>query len=441
MRLIAASSLILLLAIGCNKDKPQGGGTATGSAGSAGSAATGSAGSAAAADPGGGALDIDSKDVLARTEVARESYVQHVLISWRDREAFYTASSGRIDPRAKERDQAAAAKLAQEVLAQLRAKPDSIGELIDKHSEDPLSRTGDPFRIEPGSGFPPGFVKLALRLKEGEAGIVTTDFGYHVTLRGPKPVPDPLASADILKREEETPPIYWQHIAIGWDQRPANTDPRAKARTKEAADTLAKELLAKARAKGADMAKLMKQYSEDPASKDNGRIEKTLDTSTDPAERLALRLKIDEVGMIRTALGWDIIKRVPPPPPPPPDKLESIAILKRKPETAMAKVKHILVGWADLNAGDDRAKTRTRAQLDKLVPEIIDRAKKGEPFESLMIAFSEDAPAAVRSGKAYDVTPDAPLAMPFVNLSLRLKVDEIGVVRTDFGLHIIKRVE
>jgi parvulin-like peptidyl-prolyl isomerase len=253
-------------------------------------------------------------------------------------------------------------------------------------------------------------------------------------------VPDPLESTDILKREQETPPIYWQHIVIGWDQRPANTDPRAHARTKEAADTLAKDLLAKVRAKG-DMAKLMKQHSEDAASKDTARVETSQGNSDDPVERLACRLKIDEAGLVRSPLGWHIVKRVPPPPPPPPDKLESLDILKRKPVTEQAKVKHILVGWAELNAGDARAKSRSRAQLEKLVPEIIGRAKKGEPFESLMIAFSEDSPAAVKSGNSYDVSPDASLVQPFIDLSLRLKVGEIGVVMTEFGLHIIKRVE
>jgi len=30
---------------------------------------------------------------------------------------------------------------------------------------------------------------------------------------------------------------------------------------------------------------------------------------------------------------------------------------------------------------------------------------------------------------------------PFKNLSLRLKPNEVGVVKTDFGIHIIQRVE
>jgi parvulin-like peptidyl-prolyl isomerase len=445
MRLLAACALLSLLAIGCNQDKKNAGGGSAGSAaavGSAGRAGPGSAGSAGSgsAAAAASATDIDSKDVLARTDVSREADVRHVLIGWREREPTYAATGVQIDPRAQARDQAAAAKLAQEVLAQLKAKPDAVGELIAKHSEDPTSKTGDPFRVQPGAGFPRPLIELSLRLKEQEAGIVATDYGYHVVLRVPKPVPDPLESADILKREEESPPIYWQQIAIGWDQRPANTDPRARGRTKEAADALAKELLAKVRAKG-DMAKLMKQYSEDPKSKDRARIEKTMGGSSDPVERLAARLKIDEAGLARSALGWYVVKRVAAPPPPPPDKLESLAILKRKQQAEEAKVKHILVGWDELNAGDERAKARTRAQIEKLVPEILERARKGEPFESLMIAFSEDTPEMVRSGKPYTVTPDASLTVPFIQLSLRLKVGEIGVVRTEYGLHIIKRIE
>jgi parvulin-like peptidyl-prolyl isomerase len=42
---------------------------------------------------------------------------------------------------------------------------------------------------------------------------------------------------------------------------------------------------------------------------------------------------------------------------------------------------------------------------------------------------------------SFDVDPTAQLVEPFKNLSLRLKKDEVGVVKTDFGIHIIKRVE
>ena len=425
MRILVTSILLLLLASGCNNDKAKGGGgSAAGGTGSAG-AGSGSAGGGDGSGSAGGTAaapgDVDSKDVLARTQVAREAHVRYALITWQGRERL------------------AAAKLAQDVLAQIRAKPDAIGALIEQHSEDPASKTGDPLRVEPGSPEPAPLVQLALRLTEGEAGIVTTDQGFHVVLRVGRPPADPLESTDILRRAEETPPVYRQQIVIGWDQRPANPDPRARARTKEAADALAKELLAKVRGK-VDMKQLMKEHSEDPRTKDSGRIETVHAGTTEPADRLALRMKVDEAGLVRSALGWHIVKRVPAPPVVP-DKLESHAILKRAPQADATKVKHILLGWDEVNAGDPRGKDRSRADLEKLVAEILAKAKQGEPFESLMTAHSEDLPEMVKSGKPYDVAPDAGLALPFVRLGLRLKVGELGVVRTPFGIHIVKRVE
>jgi parvulin-like peptidyl-prolyl isomerase len=53
---------------------------------------------------------------------------------------------------------------------------------------------------------------------------------------------------------------------------------------------------------------------------------------------------------------------------------------------------------------------------------------------------SED-PGSADSGEAYDVAPDAQLVIEFRQLGLRLDVNEVGVVESDFGYHIIKRVE
>ena len=54
--------------------------------------------------------------------------------------------------------------------------------------------------------------------------------------------------------------------------------------------------------------------------------------------------------------------------------------------------------------------------------------------------LAED-PGSARSGEGYDVTADANFVLPFKNLSLRLKLNEVGVVKSDYGIHIIKRVE
>ena len=67
-------------------------------------------------------------------------------------------------------------------------------------------------------------------------------------------------------------------------------------------------------------------------------------------------------------------------------------------------------------------------------------AKKGVTFEAVMAELSED-PGSAKNGQSYEVTPEAGLVKPFLIMSLRLNVGELGVVRTEFGMHIIKRVE
>lgn len=382
------------------------------------------------------ALDLDSTEILARTAVESPVMVKHVLIGWADLAAAY---HDHLDPRAAKRTQAEAAKLAQEVEAKLRDKPDSIDALIDAHSEDPGSLSKEPYVIATDDPFISEFKNLAQRLRLGEVGLVKTSFGYHVVVRVPPPPLDPLESADILARPGASGPVDVQHIVIGWKDLAAAKDPRAKTRTKAEADTLATATLEKAR-KGANMVELMKQVSEDPGSADSGKPY-TIDADSgivEPFKKLALRLTMGEVGMVKTLFGWHVIKRVPPAPP---DKLESTAILKRTEINDKVRVLHILLGWKEVHASDPRGEKRTRAELEKLVKATLARlAKKGTKFEALMAELSED-PGSAKTGEAYEVTPDAPMVKPFIALSVRLALDEIGVVKTEFGIHIIKRVE
>ena len=431
-------AILAVAVLGCQKaDSTTGNGSGSGSnKGSAGiklgSGQGSGQGSAAIKPPGPPAKDIDSKDILARTETATEVDVKHVLIGWADLAGSYGTH---MDPRAAKRTNDEAAALAQDIAAKLKADPKKIDDLIKESSEDPGSLSLNPYTIKADAPFVPEFKALGLRLKENEVGIVKTSFGYHVMVRVP---PDPLQSADILARpiEPGTDVVHVQHVLIGW--KGVGRDPRAAERTKADADKIATDTLAKIKA-GGDMPKLMKELSEDPGSKDNGRI---YDVSAkarmvEPFKNLSLRLKLGEAGLVKTQFGWHVIKRVPPPPP---DALESVDILARKPETEKAKVKHILLGWVDTHADDERGKKRTRAELEKLVKETVAKLKKGDAIEPIMASISED-PGSSKDGKSYDVSPDAQLVEPFKNLSLRLKKDEVGVVKTDFGIHIIKRVE
>jgi len=183
----------------------------------------------------------------------------------------------------------------------------------------------------------------------------------------------------------------------------------------------------------------MKEYSEDPGSKETGKAYE-VGTSTPmvpPFKNMSLRLKLGEVGLVKSAFGWHVMKRVPPPAP---DNLESADILGRAQVTPKAKVKHILLGWKDVHADDPRGKARDRATLEKLVKDTVAKLKGGSKIEPLMAELSED-PGSAKNGQSYDVTPDAGLVVPFKNLSLRLNVNEVGVVKTDFGIHIIQRTE
>ena len=116
-------------------------------------------------------------------------------------------------------------------------------------------------------------------------------------------------------------------------------------------------------------------------------------------------------------------------------------ILAREPVANSAQVKHILISWKDLEGGhDERAKQRTKAQAEALVKSLMTQIKAGADFDMLMKQHSED-PGSASGARAYPVSPDAQLVIEFKQLALRLNVNEVGVVQSDFGFHIMKRIE
>jgi parvulin-like peptidyl-prolyl isomerase len=390
---------------------------------------SGGSGSAAGSDADATVEDLDSKDILARTETASSVDVKHVLIAWK---------SIARDPRAKERTNAQAAALAREIYGKLKENPDQIDALVKQYSEDPGSLKGEPYTVEAETQFVPEFKNLSLRLKEKEVGIVKTNFGYHVIERVAPAPPDPAESSAILARPAEPGPSFVMHLIIGWKESPQPMP--SVTRTKAEADKLATDIIAKANA-GDDFGKLIQASSDEPGAKTKSaaplEITSDLRIPIKGLKELALRLKLNEAGMVKAPFGWFVLKRVAPPPP---DALESADILKRDPVTKKAKVKHILLGWAEVHAEDERGKKRSRAELEKLVKDTVAKLQKGDKIEPLMASLSED-PGSAKSGEGYDVTPEAGLVPPFKNLSLRLKVNEVGVVKTEFGIHIIQRVE
>lgn len=118
----------------------------------------------------------------------------------------------------------------------------------------------------------------------------------------------------------------------------------------------------------------------------------------------------------------------------------SADILAREPITNSAEVKHILVGWKDLEMKDARAMKRTKPEAEVEVKAILDKLQGGADFDAMMKEFSED-PGSASTARSYKVAPDAQLVIEFKQLGMRLKVGEVGVVESDFGFHIMKRVQ
>jgi hypothetical protein len=128
-------------------------------------------------------LDVDSADVLGRTDESAEVVVKHVLLGWSELADVY---QGRLDPRAQARSQRDAAQLATLVADRLRLNATLLDAMIDQYSEDPGRR--EDYTVTPDAPFVPEFKALALRLRESEVGIVKTKFGYHVIVRVPLPM-------------------------------------------------------------------------------------------------------------------------------------------------------------------------------------------------------------------------------------------------------------
>jgi parvulin-like peptidyl-prolyl isomerase len=114
-------------------------------------------------------------------------------------------------------------------------------------------------------------------------------------------------------------------------------------------------------------------------------------------------------------------------------------ILAREPVANTAQVKHILIGWKGTDQ-DPRADKRTKAEAEGVVKGLLAQIKSGTDFDALMKQYSED-PGSASMAKAYTVSPDASLVIEFKQLGLRLQLNEVGVVESEYGFHIMKRVE
>ncbi|MCK8480497.1 peptidylprolyl isomerase [Psychroserpens algicola] len=102
-----------------------------------------------------------------------------------------------------------------------------------------------------------------------------------------------------------------------------------------------------------------------------------------------------------------------------------------------AKVRHILIP----HVGTNRAAadvTRTEAQAKQLADSVatVVRANPSK-FPELVTALSSDV-ASVPNGGVYDFHPSTQMVKPFSDFEFQNKVGDIGVVKTQFGFHVIE---
>jgi len=249
-----------------------------------------------------------------------------------------------------------------------------------------------------------------------------------------------LDSKDILGRKDTSDEVQVKHVLIGWSDLSAayrgQMDPRAAKRSNADAAKLAEEIAGKLKADPKAIDALVKEHSEDPGSQGGEPYEVNEKTGFVPEfKQLALRLMLNEVGIVKTDYGYHVMIRVTPPPP---DALESTDIMSRTtPETGAVRVQHVLIGWKGAPAA--RNATRTKEEADKIATEVLAKVRANGDMAALMKAHSED-PGSKDNAKVYDVSPDAPMVEPFKKLSLRLKENEAGLVKSPFGWHVIKRL-
>jgi len=126
---------------------------------------------------------VESRAVLERPAVADRVEVKNILLAWSWLASKYRQMGMTLDPRAEKRNQTATEELAQQLLVKLQAGA-AIEPLMAEYSEDPGSaKNGESYPVDGAARLVEPFKQLSLRLQPGEAGIVKSDFGYHVVKR------------------------------------------------------------------------------------------------------------------------------------------------------------------------------------------------------------------------------------------------------------------
>jgi len=126
-----------------------------------------------------------------------------------------------------------------------------------------------------------------------------------------------IISQGILDRKAQAREVEVQHILISWSDLESayahrgGQDRRGTERSKDEADALTASILEDA-LQGESFEALMRKHSEDPSTAKTGRPDAVTQDALllEEFKTLALRLKMDETGVVQSRFGYHILHRV-----------------------------------------------------------------------------------------------------------------------------------
>ncbi|CAG0982011.1 MAG: hypothetical protein HND27_02905 [Bacteroidetes bacterium] len=266
------------------------------------------------------------------------------------------------------------------------------------------------------------FINFKLKVLEAEKeGIDTTVafknelMGYRKQLAQPY-LSDKDANEGLMKEAYER--MKWDikasHILIRVD---ADAAPKDTLEAYNKISKIRKEIMA-----GKTFEKAAKEYTEDPSGKENGGDLGyfTVFYMVYPFESAAYNTKVGGVSQpVRTKFGYHLIN-----------------VTDKRPAAGSIKVAHIMIkAPADFsNEEKERAK--------QAINDIYTKLKAGEKFEDLAAKFSDDKASANKGGELAPFGTGR-MVPEFENAAFALanNGDYSAPVQTDFGWHIIKRIE
>ncbi|MFP9099535.1 peptidylprolyl isomerase [Flavobacterium sp. RHBU_24] len=113
----------------------------------------------------------------------------------------------------------------------------------------------------------------------------------------------------------------------------------------------------------------------------------------------------------------------------------TITRMMAKKPGASTKVIHVLVAYK----GAMRATaTRTEAEAKALADTYLAQTNANPDAITMLARTNNDDPGAMQNGGVYDITPDGAWAQEFKDFAIASPKGKTGVVKTDFGYHVMK---